>query len=314
MNKENNCSCVVCQVEHDLLDSLRTQIARTHFQALARNYPVLNHFDSPADVIARLHEHEQVGAANHNAWNGILHALVNASTNGISDDLGQQLLLVAYMPAIHRVCWEICQRFPGLAPEDVAQQASVFFLENAKSPSMARQNGHLPIALVKYFRRRLFRWAFRETRLSLPLREMTADFPEPPTNKFEHALTLEKFLQQAKRDGLLSDAEFELLLKFKREGFGAKELAAEKDGSKTPNAMHHRLKRIVKRLRHAARDSQTTSAADVQTNSGDPEKYFPNNAANFPEEMSISKGDMGFSPELSRQMPNFEADVPCVAA
>ena len=29
MNKENNCQCVVCQVEQSLLDSLSTQTART---------------------------------------------------------------------------------------------------------------------------------------------------------------------------------------------------------------------------------------------------------------------------------------------
>ena len=51
MQKENNCGCVVCQVERSLLNSLSTQTARTHFQALARNHSILNHFDSPADVI-----------------------------------------------------------------------------------------------------------------------------------------------------------------------------------------------------------------------------------------------------------------------
>jgi hypothetical protein len=51
MPKENNCRCVVCEIERSLLNSLSTQIARTQFQALARNYPILNHFDSPADGI-----------------------------------------------------------------------------------------------------------------------------------------------------------------------------------------------------------------------------------------------------------------------
>lgn len=46
MNKENNCRCVVCQLERSLLNSLNTQTAGTHFQALACNYPILNHFDS----------------------------------------------------------------------------------------------------------------------------------------------------------------------------------------------------------------------------------------------------------------------------
>src|SRR5205814_8787968 len=130
-------------------------------------------------------------------------------------------------PAIRKGYWEVCQRFPELAPEDIAQQAWVFFLENAKSPAVTSRNDHFAVALVKYFRRRLFRWAIHEARHSLPRREMTADIPEKPTSRLEHRITLEKLLEQAKRDGLLSEAECELLLKFKREGFGAKELASE---------------------------------------------------------------------------------------
>ena len=89
MNKENNCTCVVCQVEQSLLDSLSTQTARIHFQALARNYPILSHFDSPADVIAQLHEHEDVEIVNHIAWNAILHALVSSVADGIAEETGQ---------------------------------------------------------------------------------------------------------------------------------------------------------------------------------------------------------------------------------
>ena len=113
MQKENNCGCVVCQVERSLLDSLSTQTARTHFQALARNHSILNHFDSPADVIAQLHEHERTEAVNHKAWNGILHALVDSIADRTFEEIGQQLLLLAYMPAIHKVYREACQKFPG---------------------------------------------------------------------------------------------------------------------------------------------------------------------------------------------------------
>jgi len=56
MPKENNCRCVVCDIERGLLGSLSTQIARTEFQALALSHPALNYFDSPADVIAQLHD------------------------------------------------------------------------------------------------------------------------------------------------------------------------------------------------------------------------------------------------------------------
>src|SRR5256885_130702 len=149
MTKENNCRCVVCDIERNLLNSLNSQTARTHFQALARNHAVLKHFDSPADVIAQLHEHEQVEAANHNAWNGILHALVESIADRTAEEIGQQLLLLAYMPAIHKAYAEVCQRFPVLAAEDVAQQAALVLLEAARAPAMRNQNGYLPIALAR---------------------------------------------------------------------------------------------------------------------------------------------------------------------
>ena len=95
MNKENNCRCVVCQLERGLLNSLSTQTARIHFQALARNYNILNQFRSPADVIAQLHEQERVELVNHKAWNGILLALVDSIADGTAEEIGQQLLLLA---------------------------------------------------------------------------------------------------------------------------------------------------------------------------------------------------------------------------
>src|SRR2546430_17692860 len=168
MSKENNCQCLVCQVEQNLLDSLSTQTARTHFQALARNYPILNHFDSPADVIAQLHEHERVELVNHKAWNVILHALVDSIAGGTAEEMGQQLLLVAYAPAIHMVYREVCQKFPGLCPEDIAQQAVVSLLETARSEEMQTLNGHLPAALAIRFRRRPFPWAIGQLRQTLP--------------------------------------------------------------------------------------------------------------------------------------------------
>src|SRR5207302_10781394 len=159
--------------------------------ALARNHSVLNHFDSPADVIAQLHEHERTEAVNHKAWNGILHALVDSIADRTFEEIGQQLLLLAYMPAIHKVYREACQKFPGLCPEDVAQQAALCFLETARSPEMHCLNGHLPAALARRFRQSLFRWAIGGTRQFLPVQEMVADVPEPKASNFEEGGLLE---------------------------------------------------------------------------------------------------------------------------
>ena len=162
MHNENNCKCVVCNVEAALLGSFSTQIARNHFKALTSRYPVLSHFSSPIDLIALLHA--QGEAANHDEGNKALHALMHAISDKAFEELGQQLLLVAFTPGIHKIYREICQRFPMLTPDDVAQQTWVAFMETAKSPAMPRQNGQLPVALVMNCRKATLRWAMREAR------------------------------------------------------------------------------------------------------------------------------------------------------
>ena len=310
MSKENNCRCVVCDVERNLLNSLNSQTARTHFQAFARNHAVLKHFDSPADVIAQLHKHEQVELVNHKAWNGILHALVEGIADRTAEEIGQQLLLLAYMPAIHKVYREACQKFPGLCPEDIAQQAALCFLETARSPEIQSLNGHLPAALARRFRQSLFRWAIGETRQLLAFEEVTIDPPEPSTRCFEHAIALERILEQAKRDGLLSEAEYQLLLKFKWEGFEANELVGMNLGS-TTNAVQMRLKRIIKRLRHAFTDAEPDSAGPPEPTES---KNISKEETIFSGEMCIRNSEKGNSPERSHPGPQLEPDVPPIAA
>jgi len=308
--KESNCACVVCQVERSLLDSLSTQIARTHFQALTANHPILNHFDSPADVIARLHEHERIDADNHGTWNGILHALVDGLEETTTQEIGQQLLLVAYTPAIHKVCREVCRLFPGLPPEDIAQQASVFFLENAKAPSMAEQNGHLPVALVKYFRRRLFRWAIQETQQSQRLQGLSPHDPEPMAyDNFENNVVVEQLLAKAQRLGVLSQTETDLVCKFHCEGCQPEELR-EEDGGRSAIAVYRRIQRAVYRLRRIAGRYGTRPLPTIQNNES---KNTSNHAVECSGEMSIRNSERDFSRELAN-VPRLDTDISQIAA
>jgi hypothetical protein len=318
MPKENNCRCVVCEVERNLLNSLSTQTAQTHFHALALNYPILNHFDSPADVIDQLHEHEQAELVNHKAWNGILHALIDSIVDRTGEEIGQQLLLLAYMPAIHRAYIEVCQQFPALAAEDVAQQAALVLLEAARPPAMRNQNGYLPVALARDFHKRLIRWAFGETRWSAQVQEGPIDVPESANASFERAVTLEAFLQQAQRDRLLSQAECELLLKLKYEGFEAKEMA-ETLGTNSHRRLHRKLQTILNRLQRAARtrtEAVGNPVRDKEPAKRPKEKKNSNDAVNFSEcvPISNSEGQKGCSTELTRPGPQPEPDVPPITA
>ena len=312
MQKENNCGCVVCQVERSLLNSLSTQTARTHFQALARNHSILNPFDSPADVIVKLHEHERVELVNHKAWNGILHALVESIADRTFKEIGQQLLLLAYMPAIHRAYVQVCQQFPALAAEDVAQQASLVFLEATRSPFVTSQNGYLPVALAKEFRRRLFRWAIGELRQSLPLEEIAENIPVTHAHDFEQGVVLEQLLAKARRMGILSASQCELVRKFHCEGFQPDELRESEDGP-SAIALYRRIQRAVHRLRRIG-VTGSSRAKSIPPSQDENSKNILRDAVDFSGEMAISNSEKGNSPERSRPGPQLEPEVPSIAA
>ena len=312
MFKENNCCCVVCQVERSLLNSLSTQAGRTQFQPLARTYPILNHFDSPAEVIAQLHQHSRVELVNHKACNGILHALVDSIAGGSAEDIGQQLLIVAYAPAIHKVYREVCQKFPGLCPEDIAQQALLCLLETARSAEMQTLNGHLAAALAVRFRRRLFRWAIGELRQSLPLDEIAGNIPTAHGHNFEEGIVLEQLLSKARRMGILSASQCELVRKFHCEGFQPEELRESKDGP-SAIALYRRIQRAVHRLRRIG-VSGSSRTSSIPTRQDENSKNILRDAVDFSREMGIRNSEKGNSPERSRPRLQVEPEVPPIAA
>jgi hypothetical protein len=321
MPKENNCRCVVCEVERSLLNSLSTQTAQTHFQALAHNYPALDHFDSPADVIAQLHEHEQVEIVNHKAWNGILHALVESIADRTAEEIGQQLLLLAYMPAIHKVYREACRKLPGLCPEDIAQQAALCFLETARSPEIQSLNGNLPGALAMRFRRRLFRWAISELRQSFPLEEIAGHIPETHARNLEEGIFLEQLLSKAQRMGILSTSECKLVRKFHCEGFLPEELRESGD-CPSAIALYYRIQRAVHRLRRIGATDSPRAGSIPQSQDEDfihekvssKSRKSLSEALDFSEEMGIRNSEKGNSPELTRSGTQRKSEVPPVAA
>lgn len=131
--------------------------------------------------------------------------MIHAISDKAFEELGQQLLLVAFTPGVHKIYREICQSFPMLTPDDVAQQAWVAFMETAKSPAMPRQNGQLPAALIMNCRKAMLRWAMREARRVSIAQDGFEEFSEPVCeDNFEDAVLLEDLLRQAESNGLLS--------------------------------------------------------------------------------------------------------------
>jgi hypothetical protein len=107
-------------------------------------------------------------------------------------------------------------------------------------------------------KRSVFDWAERETR-SPGNHERDEHFSEPATctgipEPFERAVLLRHFLFRCQRDGVLNGADLELLVRIKLAAIG------EVNGSSAgySNAIRQKIKRLLHKLRAAARTTHST--------------------------------------------------------
>jgi len=255
MVENRRCRCPICSVERELASDLKASAGLDRFRTLAANYPALSDFDSPSAVIAFLHNHPH-DAVRSRQSNEIIKALLSRKESRNGQAPFQDLLVLAFIPALHKTYRETRLHFTCLHAEDVAQQVLTSFLELAKSPALERRNGYLSASLSRGLRKSVFRWAIRESR-TLPEAVSTDGLPSEraaPTARvdFETPCLLRQFLAHCIQTGALSNSEYDLLVKLKLDGFEAKELANGTSGL-TPMAIHHRLQRIMSRLRRQAR-------------------------------------------------------------
>lgn len=254
MVENHRCRCVICSVEHQLAFDLRTPATVDRFRTFVANTPILSDFESPSAVVAFLHTHPHDLARTRQS-NHIIKALLGCKESCDVRPLFQDLLLLAFVPTLHKTYREICFRFTDLYREDVAQQVLTSFLELARSSALQRRNGYFSAALARGVRKSVFRWAMKESQ-NLPDAEFPGGSPsnhaEPVADvDLETPCVLRKFLSRCIETGALTHSDHDLLVKFSLEGLRAKELANGHSGL-TPTALHRRLQRIMTRLRETA--------------------------------------------------------------
>ncbi len=72
----------------------------------------------------------------------------------------QAVLILAFLPALHRISRDVSYLFPSLYEQDVCQQVLAAFLRVSLSRSIQRRTGFVPIAITRTVRMIVFRWAF----------------------------------------------------------------------------------------------------------------------------------------------------------
>jgi DNA-directed RNA polymerase specialized sigma24 family protein len=254
MKAGSDCDCLICRLEQSLLDELNHEKRMEEYQRWAASSEILAPFPTVRQLLAHLHRQ---GNDQNSSADEVIRELVRAGASRPSRSLWQSLLLLVFIPTIHRTTSQIRAAFPSLGREDTAQQLFATLLEFLDSPDLRSRRSHFAFAVARRMRRNAFRWAIRESRLDLPTDwNPTPAAPQESdeTREESHAgVLLVKFLDDCQRRGWLSGEERQLLTEFKLEGLTAAELAGRSARSAT--AIHRRIQRLVDRLRRIARQS-----------------------------------------------------------
>jgi hypothetical protein len=203
------------------------------------------------ELVTHLHDRSSTGKQFQSA-DEILGALLRSQDSQQHSELVQAILTVAFVPALHRVSREISVWFPSLTRDDISQQVLTIFLQLPESHAIGTRNGYFSLALARELRRSAYKWAFRESRKSLPAdegdeAERAKSYPVADGH-FESSVILREFFSRCQESGILSTSDIEFLTKLKLEGYEAKEILGM-NGANTAKAVHNRYQRILKRLR-----------------------------------------------------------------
>ncbi len=238
------CDCALCHIEEHLLSELSLKEAGSYGE-LFSGYDALLQF--PSVVTLLLHLRASPADAKSDE---LLRELF--ACRGNNPMFSESILVLAFLPMLHGTIRRVARQQPGLAHEDITQQALTFLLQFLRSDELQARQSHLAFAISRAVKRQIFEWANRESGKTGLLRyyddeTFAALAAEEP---FERYALLRHFLYRCVTKGVLSDTELDLLIQFKLNGTNGEEFA-DLNGTSS-NAVRQRLKRLLNKLRRLA--------------------------------------------------------------
>lgn len=305
MRDKFRCHCHICKVERALVVSLNDSVHIDGFSRLRDASPIMNVFLAPAAVVDHLHNQSD-GKSWQPTTAEVLGALIQADVTASDHELIQSILVLAFIPTIHRTYWEVRAWFRELETEDIAQQVFALFLQLTARAPVGMLNRHISFVLAQALHRNAIRWARREQSKLLErermLEQRTKPVEQTEDPHFESVSLLREFLDYSVRVGILSEFERDLLVRVKVDGFSAKEVL-ERHTVLSPKAVYVRIQRIMKRLQDAAWDfpgGDQNSANPLDPMDSEERKNSSKNVSTF--SLSTFPGDAAISVSR-RQLP-----------
>jgi hypothetical protein len=247
-----SCDCLICRLETNLIAELGARGNDEGYQQLARSSAVLSGFPTASDLIEHLHSTEV--ERRHPSSDDILVELLRPGIEPPLRQLWNGMLLLVFIPTIHRTMRQLSAIFPSLPRDDIAQHLTAVLLEFLTSSELRSRRSHFAFTIARKIRRAAFRWAIRESHIALEEgQEGHAKAPARSEAFEDHsysAVLLGEFLDSSERRGWISIAERQLLTQSKVEGISLQELSRRNGHSAV--AIQHQVGRLINRLRQHA--------------------------------------------------------------
>ena len=243
MRTGHSCVCTLCKLEAHLVRNM-PMLGETTFSYLDQSANCLPGGSSVSDLLILLRS----SPAGPQSDKLLAHLL---NIRAARPELVETLLVLSFIPMLHRATRYVVLHQPALAEEDVAQQAVSFLLQFLRSGDLQARGSHFAFAISRGVKRQLFDWAWREG-MKDALLDRSGDILAalPAGESFERHAQLRHFLHRCVANGDLTDAELNLLIQFKLEGADGDDFENHKGSS--PNALRQRLKRLLAKLRRLA--------------------------------------------------------------
>jgi DNA-directed RNA polymerase specialized sigma24 family protein len=249
----SNCVCLICRLETSLIAELNEDCSQQEYRLLIAHNQTLTAFPTALALVEQLHRQQKQD--QNSLSDRILLELLRPSSDVPLCALRHNLLLLAFIPTMHRTATQVTTAFPAIARDDAAQHLFAILLEFLPSKELRSRRSHLAFTVARKIRRSAFRWAIRDSRISLRNEiDGTATAvleTDASAEDSRSKILLRQFLDDCERRGWLSSEERVMLAEFKLEGISGPELARRSGHSVI--AIRHRIQRILDRLRRIAR-------------------------------------------------------------
>jgi DNA-directed RNA polymerase specialized sigma24 family protein len=239
------CDCALCNIELRLLRALSCEEADTLAELFSAS-KCLREYSSVSSLLLHL-KTSPADARSDQLLREVLAVRL------LDPAFTESLLVLTFLPMLHRTVRRVARQQPGLLHEDISQQTLSFLLQYLRSQELQARQSHIAFAISRAVKRQVFEWANRESGKTGVLNHYDREafaalaFEEP----FERYAFLRHFLHRCVKKGLLTNTELNLLIDLKLNGTNGEEFA-DFNGTSS-NAIRQRLKRLLAKLRRLAR-------------------------------------------------------------